>query len=97
MVENVDAYIVELRDRVGSVTVHGSICKLRRAAQFIAPGRDFTWLADIGKDLALEMRPRSKLGRVGHDRGSRRSWADLDPRGGKFATPDRACPSVSGS
>ena len=39
-VENVHIYIAELKDRVGSVTVHGSISKLRRAAQFIAPGRD---------------------------------------------------------
>ena len=62
--ENVDAYIAELKDRVGSVTVHGSICKLRRAAQYIAPGRDFAWLAEIGKDLALEMRPRSKFDRM---------------------------------
>ena len=61
---NVDAYIAELKDRVGSVTVHGSICKLRRAAQFIAPGRDFAWLTEIGKDLALEMRPRSKFDRM---------------------------------
>lgn len=63
-VGNVDAYLAELKDRVGSVTVHGSICKLRRAAQFIAPGRDFTWLAEIGKDLALVMRPRSKFDRM---------------------------------
>ena len=63
-VDNVDAYIAELKDRVGSVTVHGSISKLRRAAQFIAPGRDFTWLADIEKDLALVMRPRSKFDRM---------------------------------
>ena len=63
-VDNVDAYLAELKDRVGSVTVHGSICKLRRAAQFIAPGRDFTWLAEIGKDLALVMRPRSKFDRM---------------------------------
>jgi integrase len=64
VIENVDAYIAELKERVGSVTVYGSICKLRRAAQFIAPGRDFTWLAEIGKDLALEMRPRSKFDRM---------------------------------
>ena len=63
-VDNVDAYIAELKDRVSSVTVYGSICKLRRAAQFIAPGRDFTWLADIEKDLALVMRPRSKFDRM---------------------------------
>ena len=62
--ENVDAYIAELKDRVGSVTVHGSICKLRRAAQFIAPGRDFAWLAEIEKDLAFVMRPRSKFDRM---------------------------------
>ena len=49
---------------MSSVTVHGSICKLRRAAQYIAPGRDFTWLADIGNDLALVVRPRSKFDRI---------------------------------
>ena len=63
-VDNVDAYIAELNDRVGSVTVYGSISKLRRAARFIAPGRDFTWLADIERDLALVMRPRSKFDRM---------------------------------
>ena len=63
-VDNVDAYIVELKDRVGSVTVHGSISKLRRTARFIAPGRDFTWLADINRDLAFVMRPRSKFDRM---------------------------------
>ena len=62
--ENVDAYLAELKGRVGSMTVHGSICKLRRAAQYIAPGRDFTWLAEIGKDLALVARPRSKFDRL---------------------------------
>jgi integrase len=62
--ENVDAYLIQLKDRVASTTLHGSICKLRRAAQFIAPGRDFTWLSEIGKDLALVMRPRSKWDRV---------------------------------
>ena len=36
-VENVNAYIAELKDRVSSVTVHGSICKLRRAAQLHCP------------------------------------------------------------
>ena len=63
-IDNVDAYIAELKDRVSSVTVYGSIAKLRRAAQFIAPGRDFTWLADTEKDLALVMRPRSKFDRI---------------------------------
>ncbi len=60
---NVEAYIAELKARVGSVTVHGSIYKLRRASELISPAGDFTWLSDIEKDLALEMRPRSKFGR----------------------------------
>ena len=63
-VGNVDAYIAELNDRVTSVTVYGSICKLRRTAQFIAPGRDFSWLIEIEKDLAFLMRPRSKFDRM---------------------------------
>jgi integrase len=62
--ENVDAYVTELNTRVSSVTVFGSIHKLRRAAQFIAPGRDFTWLVDIERDLACVMQPRSKYDRM---------------------------------
>ncbi len=62
--DNVDSYLVELKGRVASTTLYGSICKLRRAAQYIALGRDFTWLAEIGKDLALVMRPRSKFDRL---------------------------------
>ena len=61
--ENVDAYLAELAARVGSVTVQGSIHKLRRACQLIDPARDLSWLADIEKDLALMMRPRSKASR----------------------------------
>jgi hypothetical protein len=63
-VDNVDAYIAELKERVTSVTVYGSISKLRRVAQLIAPGNDFTWLVDIERDLALVMRPRSKFDRL---------------------------------
>jgi len=62
--ENVDRYIAELKARVSSVTVYGSISKLRRTAQLVAPDRDFTWLTDIERDLALVMRPRSKFDRV---------------------------------
>jgi site-specific recombinase XerD len=60
---NVDAYVTELNGRVGSVTVQGSIYKLRRASELIDPARDLYWLADIEKDLALVMRPRSKADR----------------------------------
>ena len=58
--ENVDAYLAELAARVGSVTIQGSIHKLRRACELIDPARDMSWLADIEKDLALVMQPRSK-------------------------------------
>ena len=33
-------------------------------AQLLAPGRDFTWLTEIEKDLALVMQPRSKFNRL---------------------------------
>jgi len=62
--DKVEAYLAELKRRVSSRTVHGSVCKLRRTAQYIAPSRDFTWLAEIGKDLALVARPRSKFDRL---------------------------------
>ena len=62
--ENVEAYITELKARVGSVTVYGSIHKLRRITQLIAPDRDLTWLVATERDLASEMRPRSKWSRV---------------------------------
>jgi integrase len=61
--EGVDAYLAELNSRVGSVTAYGSIYKLRRACELIDPARDLSWLADVEKDLALVMRPRSKSDR----------------------------------
>ncbi len=61
--ENVDVYIEELQARIGSVTVQRSIYKLRRACELIDRARDLSWLADIEKDLALVMRPRSKSDR----------------------------------
>jgi site-specific recombinase XerD len=62
--ENVAAYIAELKAHVSSVTVYGSIFKLRRASQLICPARDFTWLSDIERDLASDRRPRSKFDRL---------------------------------
>src|ERR1035438_7230048 len=61
--ENVGGYLTELSDRVGSVTVQGSIYKLRRACELIDPARDLSWLVDIENDLAVAMRPRSKSDR----------------------------------
>ena len=61
---NVVSYIEELGERVSSVTTYGSIYKLRRASQLLDPRRDFGWLVEHEKDLALVMRPRSKADRL---------------------------------
>jgi integrase len=61
---NVEAYLVDLKGRVRSVTVWNCIYKLRRAAELLAPTADFSWLAEIEKDVALEMVPRSKFERL---------------------------------
>jgi len=61
---NVQAYITDLTARVRSVTLYNCIYKLRRAAELLAPTADFSWLAEIEKDLALVMEPRSKFGRL---------------------------------
>ena len=61
---NVEAYIADLTARVRSVTVYNCIYKLRRAAELLAPTVDFSWLAEIEKDLALVMEPRSKFDRL---------------------------------
>jgi integrase len=61
---NVQAYLEDLNDRVRSVTVHNCIYKLRRAAELLTQSGDFRWLAEIEKDLALVMQPRSKFDRL---------------------------------
>jgi integrase len=61
---NVEAYIVDLKARVGSVTIWNCIYKLRRAAELLASTADFSWLAEIENDLALVMEPRSKFERL---------------------------------
>jgi integrase len=60
----VESYRIELDSRVSSVTTYGALYKLRRIAQIIAPELNFSWLAEIEKDLALVMVPRSKFSRV---------------------------------
>jgi hypothetical protein len=62
--DHVTGYIADLQARVRSVTVWNSVYKLRRAAQLIAPGANFGWLADIENDIALLMIPRSKADRL---------------------------------
>jgi integrase len=61
---NIDAYIADLNARVRSVTIWNCIYKLRRAAELLAPQMDFSWLAEVEKDLALIMQPRSKFDRL---------------------------------
>jgi integrase len=61
---NVEVYIASLTARVRSGTVWNCIYKLRRAAELLTPTADFSWLAEIEKDLALVMEPRSKFDRL---------------------------------
>src|SRR5215831_5456967 len=58
---NVEPYVADLKARVSSVTVWNCIYKLRRAAELLVPQADFSWIAEIEKDLALVMQPRSKF------------------------------------
>jgi site-specific recombinase XerD len=62
--ENVEGYVAELTSRVSSVTVYGSIQKLRRFVQLVAPGNDLGWLIEIERQLHSERRPRPKWDRV---------------------------------
>jgi integrase len=62
--ENVGAYITDLTARVRSITVWNCTYKLRRAAELLAPTTNFSWLAEIEKDLALVAEPRSKFDRL---------------------------------
>jgi hypothetical protein len=61
---NVEAYIADITARVRSVTVWNCIYKLRRAAELLAPTVDFSWVAEIEKDVALVMEPRPKFDRL---------------------------------
>ena len=58
------AFIAELQDRVSSVTASRTIYKVRRAAECIAPDRDFAWLAELEKDLVLLERPKNDFDRI---------------------------------
>jgi hypothetical protein len=53
------------------VTPYGSIYKLRRVTQIIAPEHDIAWLREIENDLGLVMQPdiasRSREVRSGSD------------------------------
>jgi integrase len=61
---NVEAYIADLTVRVRSVTLYNCVSKLRRAAKLLRSDADLSWLAEIEKDIALTMEPRSKFDRL---------------------------------
>ena len=62
--QHVQGFADELQQRVSSVTLHGSIYKLRRATEIIAPDHDVNWLKELEKDLDLVKQPRSKMHRL---------------------------------
>lgn len=62
--KNVQSYLTALQGLVSSVTAYGSIYKLRRVAELIAPYRDLSWLKEIEADLDLLKVPRSKYPRL---------------------------------
>ena len=73
--ENVEPYVAELKKRVSSVTVYGSIHKLRQVTQLIAPEQEVAWLMEIERESFSEMRP-VKMGPSRLDGGHRRSRPD---------------------
>ena len=62
--ENIKAYLDDVSPRVRSVTAWNHIYKVRRAAQLIAPDKNFSWLQELENDLAFVMEPRSKFDRI---------------------------------
>jgi hypothetical protein len=52
--EIVDAFLSELRDRVGSVTRVVYISRIRTIARILDPGHDLSWLREIELDLRYE-------------------------------------------
>jgi integrase len=62
--ENVDCYIERVRSGWTSVTLAGSVCKLRTMARILAPASDLEWLTEIANDLDLVAYPLERFDRV---------------------------------
>ena len=60
----VESFLAEVRSIWRSVTQAQSTYKLRRMAEILAPERDFSWLREIEKDLALVACPRDRFDRI---------------------------------
>ena len=92
----VASFVEELSSRVGSVTTAGTIYKLRRAAELLDPDRDFAWLAEIEKDLALVMRPKSKDDSPRRSRPYRRGRPRPHQGGDRQSRAHAAAPGAAG-
>jgi integrase len=62
--EIIDAFVNDLRNRVGSVTRATYVEKVHRIARILAPDRDLVWLREIEDELRYEARPRPKYNRI---------------------------------
>ncbi|UVF21475.1 site-specific integrase [Microvirga terrae] len=62
--ENVDCYIERVHSGWTSVTLAGSVYKLRTIARILAPASDLEWLTGIAKDLDLVAYPLERFDRV---------------------------------
>src|SRR5215213_8758299 len=60
----VESFLAEIGSIWRSVTQGQSISKLRRMAEILASDRDFSWLREIEKDLALLACPRDRFDRI---------------------------------
>ncbi len=60
----VSKFLIELAERVSSVTRWSYISKIRRVANILAPTGDFGWLREMELDLAFDARPRPKYSRI---------------------------------
>ena len=72
--------LAEVRSIWRSVTQAQSTYKLRRMAEILAPERDFSWLREIEKDLALVACLGDRFDRI-DDRGAGRGRARSDQGG----------------
>jgi integrase len=62
--ETIAGFVAELKARVRSVTVAGTVYKVRRMAQLLSPQQDFGWLSELERDLALVACPQNKTHRI---------------------------------
>src|SRR5215217_4261213 len=62
--EVIEAYLARARLSWSSVTLYHNLSKLRRAAEFIDPRLDFSWLKPIEADLRAVMQPRDRSDRL---------------------------------